>query len=215
MRVYRTAPAPNNFMTTTCQYCGRHKKLSAGRELILYLNILLLVLVHKQCFAVDDDSILRTFSASLVVLLFIKQFCASASALRVCLSGIRYWFSITPTPARRSSSIAPFLSPFAIFSFAIFIAALLFGSCDITREIPTDALMTIYWSSLRLVFLPGLANFAHSVLSTPQQSGSFIGQFFCLFWIAMKQSQACHLTSRIAYKPCSEIRSAAAVFWFR
>ena len=39
-------------------------------------------------------------------------------------------------------------------------------------------LMTIYWSSLRLVFLPGLANFAHSVLSSDSKAeASLVSSF--------------------------------------
>lgn len=115
--------APNNFMTTTCRIVVI--KIVDWRELNFTSIYCLSGLVHKQCFAINDDSIFRTFKRQvcLVVLLLSSSFCASASALRVCLSGIKYWFSITPTPARRSSSIAPFLSPFAIFSLAIFIAA--------------------------------------------------------------------------------------------
>lgn len=116
--------APNNFMTTTCRIVVIKNCRLEGVKSFTSIYCLS-ALVHKQCFAVDDDSIFRTFKRQvcLVVLLLSSSFCASASALRVCLSGIRYWFSITPTPARRSSSIAPFLSPFAIFSLAIFIAA--------------------------------------------------------------------------------------------
>ncbi len=112
--------APNNFMTTTCRIVViKNCRLEGVKS---FTSIYCLSgLVHKQCFAINDDSIFRTFKrrVCLVVLLLSSSFCASASALRVCLSGIKYWFSITPTPAGRSSSIAPFypLSPFFRWQF--------------------------------------------------------------------------------------------------
>lgn len=116
--------APNNFMTTTCRIVViKNCRLEGVKS---FTSIYCLSgLIHKQCFAINDDSIFRTFKRQvcLVVLLFIKQFLRISKCITSLLSGIRYWFSITPTPARRSSSIAPFLSPFAIFSLAIFIAA--------------------------------------------------------------------------------------------
>lgn len=117
--------APNNFMTTICRIVVIKNCRLEGVKSFTSIYCLS-ALVHKQCFAIDDDSIFRTFKRQVClrsIAFYSSSFCASASALRVCLSGIRYWFSITPTPARRSSSIAPFLSPFAIFSLAIFIAA--------------------------------------------------------------------------------------------
>lgn len=114
--------APNNFMATTCRIVAI--KLSAGGVKSFTSIYCLSALVHKQCFAIDDDSIFRTFKrrVCLVVLLLSSSFCASASALRVCLSGIRYWFSITPTPAGEALPLRPFI-PFRHFSLAIFIAA--------------------------------------------------------------------------------------------
>lgn len=116
--------APNNFMTTTCRIVVIKNCRLEGVKSFTSIYCLS-ALVHKQCFAVDDDSIFRTFKRQvcLVVLLFIKQFLRISKCITSLFKRHQILVSITPTPARRSSSIAPFLSPFAIFSLAIFIAA--------------------------------------------------------------------------------------------
>ena len=67
--------APNNFMTTTCRIVViKNCRLEGVKS---FTSIYCLSgLVHKQCFAINDDSIFRTFKRQvcLVVLLFIKQF---------------------------------------------------------------------------------------------------------------------------------------------
>ena len=116
--------APNNFMTTTCRIVVIKNCRLEGVKSFTSIYCLS-ALVHKQCFAIDDDSIFRTFKRQvcLVVLLFIKQFLRISKCITSLFERHQILVFITPTPARRSSSIAPFLSPFAIFSLAIFIAA--------------------------------------------------------------------------------------------
>ncbi len=132
MRVYKEPRAPNNFMTTTCRIVVIKNCWLEGVKSFTSIYCLS-ALVHKQCFAVDDDSIFRTFKRQvcLVVLLFIKQFLRISKCITSLLSGIRYWFSITPTPARRSSSIAPFY-PFRHFFIGNFYRGFFFGCCYIT-----------------------------------------------------------------------------------
>ncbi len=147
----------------------------------------------------------------LVVLLFIKQFLRTASALRVCLSGIKYWFSITPHRPGAALPLRPFY-PLSPFFRGNFYRGFFFGCRYITLRNSADALMTIYWSSLTLVFLPGLRTLPIRYYHLTAKR-KLHWSVFCLFWIAMKQSQARYLHVTLAYKPCSEIRSAAAVFW--
>lgn len=73
--VFIESRAPNNFMTTTCRIVVIKNCRLEGVKSFTSIYCLS-ALVHKQCFAVDDDSIFRTFKRQvcLVVLLFIKQF---------------------------------------------------------------------------------------------------------------------------------------------
>ncbi|STJ10260.1 Uncharacterised protein [Escherichia coli] len=117
--------APNNFMTTTCRIVVIKNCRLEGVKSFTSIYCLS-ALVHKQCFAIDDDSIFRTFKRQvcLVVLLFYQAvFCASASALRVCLSGIRYWFFHYANTGQAKLFHCALFIPFRHFSLAIFIAA--------------------------------------------------------------------------------------------
>ena len=78
--------APNNFMTTTCRIVVIKNCRLEGVKSFTSIYCLS-ALVHKQCFAIDDDSIFRTFKRQvcLVVLLFIKQFLRISKCITSCL----------------------------------------------------------------------------------------------------------------------------------
>ncbi|STE84694.1 Uncharacterised protein [Escherichia coli] len=125
--------APNNFMTTTCRIVVIKNCRLEGVKSFTSIYCLS-ALVHKQCFAVDDDSIFRTFKRQvcLVVLLFIKQF------LRIskCITSLfkRHQILVFPLRQHRPGEVLPLrpfypLSPFFHWQF---LSRLLFRSCYIT-----------------------------------------------------------------------------------
>ncbi len=115
--------APNNFMATTCRIVAIKNCRLEGVKSFTSIYCLS-ALVHKQCFAIDDDSIFRTFKRQGLprsIAFLSSSFCASASALRVCLSGIRYWFfHYTNTGQAKLFHCALFIPFRHFFSLAIF-----------------------------------------------------------------------------------------------
>ncbi len=71
-------PSANNFTTTICRIVVIKIVWLEGVKSFTLIYCLS-ALVHKQCFAIDDDSIFRTFKRQVcLVVLLIKQFRASA-----------------------------------------------------------------------------------------------------------------------------------------
>lgn len=170
--------APNNFMTTTCRIVViKNCRLEGVKSFTsIYCQS---ALVHKQCFAIDDDSIFRTFKRQvcLVVLLFIKQFLRISKCITSLFKRHQILvFHYTNTGQAKLFHCALFI-PFRHFFIGNFYRGFFFGCRYITLR-NSDRCIN---DNILVIIEIGLftwLSFAHSVLSSDNKAeASLVSSF--------------------------------------
>lgn len=171
--------APNNFMTTTCRIVViKNCRLEGVKS---FTSIYCLSgLVHKQCFAINDDSIFRTFKRQvcLVVLLFIKQFLRISKCITSLFERHQILvFHYANTGQAQLFHCALFI-PFRHFFVGNFYRGFFFGCRYITLRNSDRCINDNILVIIDVGLFTWLSELAHSVLSSDSKAeASLVSSF--------------------------------------